>query len=96
MSDNDVTQIDQLMESEPSMTQLLFGYPLVKISREHLTVKGFAGCKIVQHGGSFRMQTKELTVTLDPVDALWIIETFKLRVSMHPLLRRVCLWDDEQ
>jgi hypothetical protein len=75
----------------------LFEFPLpatgpVKLNRDKLAEHGFAGSKIVQSGGSFRMHTDEIAVTLDPLDALWVIDSMPLVAERSPIMRRVCVW----
>jgi hypothetical protein len=56
----------------------------------------FRGCKIVQHGGRFRLHedtgTSTLSLTISQSDALWIIDAMGLRASLSIALRRVVIW----
>jgi hypothetical protein len=41
-----------------------------------------------------------IAVTLDPLDALWVLDNLSLQVFESPIMRRVCVWkrkdaDDE-
>ena len=64
----------------------------VKINRPAI-LANFEGCKIIQSGGNFRLHSDEgLCCTLEPLDALWIIQTLALGVSVTPVMRRICIW----
>jgi hypothetical protein len=65
----------------------------VKINRGAI-IANFDGCKIVQTGGNFRLRSNDgLSVELEPMDALWIIQTLALGVAASTIMRRVCIWE---
>ncbi|MBM3966026.1 MAG: hypothetical protein FJ308_13330 [Planctomycetes bacterium] len=67
----------------------------VKIIRD-LVPDNFQGCKIVQHGGTFRLHedrgTSTSSFTVNESDALWIIDAMGLGASLSIALRRVVIW----
>jgi hypothetical protein len=65
----------------------------VKINRPAI-IADFRGCKVVQSGGAFRMHGENFAVSLDPLDALWIIQTLALGAKPSPIMRRVVVWED--
>ncbi len=65
----------------------------VLINREGF--KGnFEDCCIMQHGNGFRLHGPNFSFTLEPIDALWIIEELKLRANPSEIMRRVVIWMD--
>jgi len=65
----------------------------VKIKREAI-LANFSGCKIVQSGSVFRLHGFDFSVSVEPLDALWIIQTLSLGASLSPLMRRVVAWQE--
>ncbi len=67
----------------------------VKIIRERVP-DNFRGCKIVQHGGTFRLHedhgTSTSSFSVNESDALWIIDAMGLGASLSIALRRVVIW----
>jgi hypothetical protein len=65
----------------------------VKINRGAI-IANFDGCRMAQIGGNFRLRSNEgLSVELEPMDALWIIQTLSLDVTASTIMRRVCIWE---
>jgi hypothetical protein len=66
----------------------------VKLIRENV-VEHFGSTRITQHGGNFRMWNEGddgFKVTLDPLDALWIIETLSLGATASEIFHRSITW----
>lgn len=63
-----------------------------KIKRE--AIEGLRGCHIVQHGGGFRMHGNTFSVTLDALDALWLIDKLGLTAHKSDMMRRVVVWSE--
>lgn len=66
----------------------------VAIIRENVRAN-FDGCRIVQHGGSFRLDAVGATMALKRLDALWIIEELALGASSDGFMRRIVVWKDD-
>jgi hypothetical protein len=66
----------------------------VKINKPAI-IADFRGCKIVQSGGVFRMHGESFSVSLDPLDALWIIQTLALGATPSHIMRRVVVWENQ-
>jgi len=66
----------------------------VKLRRENVETH-FGATRIGQHGGGFRMWNDGddgFKVTLDPLDALWIIDKLGLGATTSTIFRRTVTW----
>lgn len=63
---------------------------LVKVNRT--AIERFADCRIVQHGNAFRVHGEDFAVSVEPLDALWIIETLGFGAERSEIMRRVVIW----
>lgn len=69
----------------------------VKLIRENVEAH-FGATRITQHGGEFRMWSDAddgFKVTLDPLDALWIIDKLRLGATASTIFRRSVTWANE-
>jgi len=69
----------------------------VKLRRENVETH-FGATRIGQHGGGFRMWNDGddgFKVTLDPLDALWIIDKLGLGATTSTIFRRTVTWANE-
>ena len=70
----------------------------VKLIRENVEAH-FGSTRITQHSGEFRMWSDAddgFKVTLDPLDALWIIDKLRLGVTASTIFRRSVTWANNQ
>lgn len=83
----------------PSILTSLVEMPLpssgpVKLIRPNVE-QHFGATRISQYGSEFRMfrdGDDGFKVTLDPLDALWVIETLQLGATPSPIFRRAVTW----